>query len=382
MICLYEEMEKGQFWICRQYVGHTADISALAGYSNGIVSGSVNGEIILWVIESANHQGRSRLPGGIAVDCMVCLDSHLFIGDADGFVHIFLMPKLAPLQSILGHGLVVRHSLSAMGLDEFNSILYTGDTFGYVKQWRIDRSNGIALEETKIGRFHGEEITSIVVVNNGAFIATVGADRCLRLWKSQSFEYVAVFTVNSHWNIDDMSTYDMKPPYDLEYEHFGLQKTEIPQIKSMITGSLPDLLFSSRQLLEERPRSVLVDRGSDEPEEPAGTMELSEMRKVLDEFMADASHGQTADSDIFKEMKERDTLREPIPRPRLLQMSTRPQDLIENLTDIYRTEQGVERTVVVPTSTKRVLVIPMAAIQRQKLTNSPVRRAIAGSGAD
>jgi WD40 repeat protein len=125
MICLYQEMEKGQFWMHRQYVGHTADISALAGYANGIVSGSVNREIFLWALESANHQSRSVLPGGIAIDCMACLDSHRFIGDADGFLHIFLIPKLAPLQRILGHGLVVRHSLPAIGLDEFNSVLYT-----------------------------------------------------------------------------------------------------------------------------------------------------------------------------------------------------------------------------------------------------------------
>jgi WD40 repeat protein len=159
---------------------------------------------------------------------MACWDSYLFIGNAEGFVHIFLIPKLAPLQSILGHGLAIRHSLSAIGLDEFNSVLYTGDTFGYVKQWKIDVSNGIELQEIKIRRFHGEEIKSIVVLNNGAFIATVGADRCLRLWKAQSFEHVGVFTADSHWDINDNSTYDPKPPYDVEYEHFGLQKTEMP----------------------------------------------------------------------------------------------------------------------------------------------------------
>jgi hypothetical protein len=56
--------------------------------------------------------------------------------------------------------------------------------------------------------------------------------------------------VNNHWNIDDMSAYDMKSPYDREYERFDMQKTETPQINSLVTGSLPDLLLSSRQPLE------------------------------------------------------------------------------------------------------------------------------------
>jgi hypothetical protein len=150
----------------------------------------------------------------------------------------------------------------------------------------------------------------------------------------------------------------------------------------MTARSFSDLLLSSRQPLEERPPSVFVDSGSEEDDEPTAALELSEMRKVLNDFMADASRARTTDSDILKQMNEREPLRGPIPRPPPLQMSTRPQDLIEGLKDIYQKEQGVDRPAVAPPSTKRVLVIPMAAKQRQKLTYSPGSRARTGSRVD
>jgi len=194
-IAVFTEVEPGCFELYRTFKGHTGDISALVGYPTGLASGSVNGEICSWSLDSSAPVAVVRLATTDCVECMAHQNSCVFVGDSSGSLHVFQLPKLQALASLKAHCLTAKHALSTLGLDPDNGTLYTADTLGYVRRWGIEYSPAFALTPGEMERCHADEITGLVVVDGGRYLVTSGVDMIVRL--CEAFGLVGLFSTES-----------------------------------------------------------------------------------------------------------------------------------------------------------------------------------------
>lgn len=342
MITLFAEVEKGSYILYRQFKGHTNDISSIVGFSGGLISGSTNGEILLWILDTNMPQASYSLDEMSAVECMIVVDNYLLVGDSIGFLHVFSLPKLQCLVSQKAHQIIVNYSLTSMDANE--EYLYTADTFGYVKKWKMsyDQMLQFELEEIDIFRCHNDDIMSINLVMGGKFIVTCGIDMCVRIFEAENFEYVGLFNEESKpWNLEKKETWISKPPAVVELKHFNTKLSELSNTASNLMRSFNSSIASFRnlninlknsrqefQLETIQPQQEVITEDEEEQ-----TFNLTEAQQVVDYLLE-----RPKPVPIF-EVKEK--VKEPqivIP-PRRLQLASRPVDLIERFDIIYSSDK-------------------------------------------
>ncbi|OHT10832.1 EF hand family protein [Tritrichomonas foetus] len=226
-IMLFSEVEKGNFELYRTYNGHKNDITDIVAFNNGLVSGDVAGQIFEWILDTNTPQGMYKINS--SVECLLASGNYLFIGDGEGKLHVLTLPKLLPILSVSAHDLSKPYILSSIVIDEENHFLYTADTFGYVRKWKLTLDI-FSITPLVIKRCSIVEITSLLLLEDGQFLATCGTDKIIRMWGTENFEYYGFFHDDSKWTLGDETTV-LPEPYELEKTHFE-KPTVIPNGKS------------------------------------------------------------------------------------------------------------------------------------------------------
>lgn len=253
-IWLYIEL--GQVWeLLRSYTGHTHDISEAIGFNGGVVSGTVNGEILCWSFDTNVPVAACALKPATGVEVMRTIDNTLLIGDSTGNLHIMTLPRLEFVKTLHAHEITARHSLTTITIDHENEFLFTGDTLGYVKKWKIKKiGDTIGLEGVDIHRCHRDEITAIVLVKENKVLVTCGTDKCVRLYDASDFTYIGFFSDETKWNYEDKTTWVNEAPFLTDERHFKKGALIFGQSNNSVIGfgdlSSDDLHSKSSQSLK------------------------------------------------------------------------------------------------------------------------------------
>jgi WD40 repeat protein len=347
ILTIYAESRKGEFDLYRSFVAHKADISAAVGHARGFVSAGINGQVISWVDDTLSPQGIAQLPpvGDTArsVESLVTVGPFVFAGDSLGGIHVFGLPRLGAIASLSAHCIVTRHAISALAADENSGLLFSGDTLGYVKKWRISVQPKFSFEPVTIVRCHQDEISALVLVNQGRFLVTCSSDRCVRLWQTEGMRYVGFFGSDKRWDIDNEATWSTEIVCEPDPIHFTVpqaasapQRSQRPSVKAR-RADPADIYFS--------------DQADEEP------FNLQEARHVIEEYTQ-------LWPGVMKPLPQPEDLRPRAPIPQRtagLQETIRPSELIDEL-DTLMTRP---HKVVDPASLNRLTALKNSLV-RQK----------------
>ena len=359
-IALYVENGTENFDLYRKYLGHTADITALTSFAYGFVSGSANGEIFSWALDTSTPQAKCELPNGGAIECLCSTGKYIYCGDSYGNILTFSIPKLSLLACENAHKTCVSSSLSC--IVACKKYLFTADTLGYVKQWELDPSSH-QIKGLQIQKCAREEITNLDVCRNGEFFVTTALDMCARLWHSGDLKYVGIFNNLCKWNTEDPSTWSKREPFLKDAKHFHSPKqTALSRFQQAEKSSLE--LFNNLRVksqvslkkLKQQPSvktipQTLAEEPKNKAEEP---FDIEKIGKTINEYV----NTYTFDTEQTIATTERATTGlsvRPIQNPAELQLSSRPPDLIMKFDRLMKpkTAQAVSRDIK-----KRVLKIP------------------------
>jgi WD40 repeat protein len=220
-VWLFAEADPGEFMLYREYRGHTGDICSLALHGNGLVSGTVNGEVFGWALDTRTPQASFRIPHGCPVECLHTRDHMLFVGTGDGNLYVLLIPKLTVVRTIPGcQGISVPHSLSTIASDEIGHFLYTADTLGYVKKWKISTTHLGQLDPVGLTRIANDEITQILIIREGRFLIVAGTDMNVRIWHAETFQLVGALYEGREFSLSEPETWVSDNPFEPHPDHF------------------------------------------------------------------------------------------------------------------------------------------------------------------
>ncbi|KAK8893405.1 hypothetical protein M9Y10_021825 [Tritrichomonas musculus] len=375
-LCIYQESEFETFDLVRKYTGHVSDISAVSAFSQGLISGSVSGELFEWSVDTTFPVASIQLEPAATVEAIECYGNFAIIGDSNGILTVVSLPKLKVVQSLEAHKIIVQHSITAIAASVDDEVIFTADTLGYVKRWNCKVSDtdqtALILSESFIERCHNSEIRSLVLCYNNEFLATCGADQCVRLWKKDTFEYVGFFSESSKWNLHDPETWIKKPPFEKEEVHF-YRKSENDKLReSLLINNDSNENFELKGVYTKTNRTEFdmnnennnnnsVTDSADQKNEQSDLFNPEMIRKALDEYTDETDSAiRKKQDDIMEAIRANDHAIEPLKKPKLLQMSQRPNELIRNITKILN-KNNPSRTAAAP-----VLKIPMIPPKRSK----------------
>ena len=371
VIYYYIEVEKGIFELQRVFEGHTNDISCLAISKDGIVSGTFSGELISWNIALNKISGKVEVS---SIENLIIIDNFAVIGDSTGFVHVFALPTLEHRDSFFAQDLTVATSISALFYDEKTNFLFTGDSFGYVKQWKVTNDNdNLKFDKVGFWRLHRDEITSISTTDNG-FVITCGIDNCVRLW-SPEFDFVGLYTDESKWNIDDKETWVIEKPFDVDPKHFQRKQT----MKSRIFSSIRS--FSKLPMINKIESQLKLQNNEANNEETKQEqiheilMDPVQALKVLDNFY----HSDTNLPPLSPIQSLEPELKPPIKGPPDLEIFSRERELTEKILNIQK-QSDIDRSHFIKTEPPKPVkqtLIPKKTVKLPiPLRISPLKRKI------
>ena len=242
-ISLYIENEEEMFDLYKTYEGHTADITALTSFSYGFVSGSANGELISWILDTSKPHSTAKLPNGGTVECLASTQKFIYCADQFGTLLVYSVPKLNLLTQIAAHELIVTHSITAIAIRE--NKMFTADSLGYVREWQIDPDSP-TMTPIAMQRCGREEILSIDICHDGKFIVTTSLDMCARLWRTGDLLYVGLFNNTNKWDINDSSTWEPDQPFLKEDKHF--HPPAVKSSRKSINSPGLDQIINSKKL--------------------------------------------------------------------------------------------------------------------------------------
>lgn len=372
VLCIYQENELGSFDLVRKYIGHNSDISAVASFSQGLLSGSVSGELFEWSPETNFPVASIKLKPAATVETIACYKNFAIVGDSNGFLTVISLPKLKVVEYLNAHKIIVQHSITSIVSCPDDGMIFTADTFGYVKRWNCqipEKDHTVmSLKESAIERCHDSEIRSIVLCYNNEFLATCGADQCVRIWKKDTFEYVGFFSESNSWNLNNKETWIGKSPFEIDEEHFVKKKNIENQSRESDNLMLMKESSDSTENFEFKPASrhasanVANNGNLDQKMDEQESFNPDKFRKAIDEYTDETSYViLKRQEDILKSLRTNDRKKEKINKPKLLQMSQRPSELISSITKILNKNNPEQHTSHAP-----VLKIPMVPANRSK----------------
>lgn len=378
-LCIYQESELETFDLVRKYIGHQSDISAVASFSQGLISGSVSGELFEWSPETNFPVASTKLTTSATVETIACYHNFAIVGDSNGFLSVISLPKLIILSTINAHKIIVQHSITVICTSVDDGMIFTADTLGYVKRWNCDNSksdpNNLILTESAIERCHSSEIRSLVLCYNNEFLASCGADQCVRIWKKDTFEYVGFFSDVSNWNLNDKKTWIGKSPFEIDEYHFEKKKTDEDQIELTLKSDNDSNENFDFPPVSRRRSTSYADQshndnnknnggsGSNIDQEDQDQFDTEKIRKAIDEYTDEATNYgiKKRHESIMESIRASERVKEPAKKPKLFQMSQRPNELIGTITKILNKNNPDSHT-----STAPVLKIPMVPAKRSK----------------
>lgn len=360
-ILLFIETDPCEYELYRSFNGHKSDITSIAQSIVGLVSGDASGAVISWAINTSSPQAIGYIASGAMVECIECANYQVFVGDSNGAISIFALPKMNLITTFDAHGITRPYSLSSIVADENNDALYSADNYGYVKKYQLSN-----LENGQIYRCHQDDIISLTLVNGGKHIATCGVDKTVRIWDTDTFGYYGFLNEEgNHWSLidgdieGDIVKYHGKlaRPFEIDDQHFvqvfrpplKMNSTDL-LIKKMRRQSIMKMskvvLASNRDINVKITPENIIPEVINEPEEEEFT--LKKFTETIDEFMQDMNQKNSkrildkAKSEFLsKSITETSTVTQP---DRQLQTTTRPTELIHQIQNLcsksYRGETG------------------------------------------
>lgn len=379
-VFLYIEVEKGSFELTRRFTGHSDDISCLAMFKNGIISGTFSGELVSFHAVLNKIMAKRTIESGIESVCII-EDEFVIVGDSDGYISMFTLPNLVPVDSFFCQDLAVPVAITAITYDPKTKFLYTADSLGYFKKWMvvIESEEKIRLEKETFGRLHRDEVSSLLIIDNG-FIATCGIDNCVRLW-SPEFDFVGTLVDDSHWDLNDRSTWVVDKPFETEAKHM---KKIRANMSMRFTPFQPD---PNMQQQAEIP-SFTPLKDSNSPENTSTEhIESEEKEKTLDAFEAIKQMEEFINMERYhpKAHLNKDMENPPPPPPKKLPELSPLSRERELTSQIRQLQQGVASSMSYSMKERKVIMIPTVPSELNfkrsvkmpiPLSYSPLRRKI------
>jgi WD40 repeat protein len=232
-VTLYTEVIPGEFSVFRKFKDHTSDVTCIAGFREGVVSGTAGGEIMTWKLDTSVHQCEAAIPDGLGAECVVCIDNYAIFGDEGGHIHVFSLPTVQLLSSVEAHGITKEHSITAIAVSATK--MFTGDSLGYLRKWRVE--DRMTLIPGPLFRGHLAAIRSVVLTPDGNFLVSGGSDMNVRLFFAETCEYIGLFHQCNSWTLEDPTTWAGLPPADVDMSHFTEAKMPVEMIRTIPLGS-------------------------------------------------------------------------------------------------------------------------------------------------
>lgn len=341
----------------------------------GLVSGDASGYVISWAINTSSPQAIGQIETNCSVDCIACANNNVIVGDSKGHITVFTLTKLTLVASFDAHGITKPYSITSIVADLNNDSLYSADTLGYVKKFKLSEiESGCGT----IYRCHDNDITSLTVINGGRHIATCGVDKTVRIWDTEEFGYYGFLNDEdgSHWSLSEGEIGEgenvkfigkMARPFEIDKTHF----TPKPKPPRPLVSSREQMMKSMRRMSIMKMSkmksmttvvnaSLLSDSGviaNDDQnqlkkytyeEEKDDSFDFQQFTETIDEFMNQDLNIKHANrlSEIEKSDYQIPSNNSPLlaKSDRQLQTTTRPTELINQFQNLcsksYRGETG------------------------------------------
>lgn len=254
VVTVYREIEPSEFELLNHFVGHKGEITcAVLDHRGWIITSSDKGEIIEWPIDMAAKARRFQLIDDTPIEFMSIIDHFLFVADSDGCINVFRLPGLEDIFYTKAHTETVPYSLSAICSSEKTLRTVTGDSLGYIRQWIIS-TNPFKCEAGPLIRAHNGEVTHLQMIGpSGQFFASAGEDMAVRIWATESMNYVGTFDNEMTWDLKDAETWGKVSPIEIEPIHFASRDSSRrllsdPSVKSFTSVKSSNGLLSQRSL--------------------------------------------------------------------------------------------------------------------------------------
>jgi WD40 repeat protein len=277
----------------------------------------------------------------------------LFAGGGDGTLYVFSLPKLVLIHSFAAHAVLVPHALSAMASDDAHSFLFTADTLGYVKKWKVRLEHLCYLEGIGIWRCAHDEITTIIPIRDGRFLVLAGVDMDVRLWDAETFQCVGMLYEEHVWNLSDNQTWLGESPFEVGPNHFS-DRTALKHSLSRMSGmGIKLAAIDTTTLLVSEAYPLESNR-----EEPAPhPFSFDEATKVIQDMMDTLGKPQEMPSALVPESL---SSQPPVQHPEL-QGTIRPMELVAKIQAMWNRPRTTEAT----THGKRPLRMPIVTPKSQ-----------------
>ena len=368
IINLYLEVSNGMFEPYREFIGHKGDISAIDSFSNGICTGSVKGELISWSVDSNAPYASINFDSSVAVECLTSFNNFLFVGDSMGILRIYQLPDLIEIDALLGQSIYQKHSLTSLIVDKINLFLYSSDTLGYVKKWKINLIDNESIEiiPIEIYRCHYDEILSLLLVLNNNYILTISVDNCIKLFHTENFLYVGFFNDESNWLLKDQSTWKIKRNIENDPQHF-VRPLKLNKTKSQI-----GLVKSLRNLPIFKPENEEINKQNNNKEIPIKEIESNqrvnylELGKAIEEFYSSSLSEKPLSLQNDLEEKDNNHISNYINYPKL-EISTIPNDFFNNYQKLNNLENFNKDNNKINFEKKHKLKLPIILTPKKKI---------------
>ncbi|EAY08585.1 hypothetical protein TVAG_191080 [Trichomonas vaginalis G3] len=370
VLSLYIQTGPESLDLFRSYLGHKSDISSVVSFNYGFISGDANGEIFTWTLDTSKYLAKAKLPNGAQVECLYSTTKYVFVGDNLGFIHVYSVPKLSYVLGRSAHDTVVKSSIT--DIKSFGKLMYTADTLGYVREWIINEEGQFEMIPGKIERCARDEIRQIEIVSQGKFIITIALDMCALLWRSGDFEYVGLFDGNHFWNLQDEKTWKKDKPFLPDEKHFAREKTstllgEKRSSRNSVAMSLRSARLSnnSNHMILSSQKQVSVfdqnnfiketaEEGIKPPAKTSQTKHEERPKTVVDpelfgKTLTEYFNGNDGHDEIVEISKNYMPEMAPnnrnnfFEKPRELQMTSRPNDLVMRVTTLMKPSTAFSR---------------------------------------
>ncbi|KAH3841539.1 hypothetical protein DPMN_115005 [Dreissena polymorpha] len=227
--------------------GHTEDILSVAQCPpNMLATASYDGQIIVWNMVSGHIFANLKAPkpseyedqsldGDLSINKLVFLATRAHNKDSGSLVasgprahihfwNVFQGGKLlAQFPGSNSKGVMV----SVLEVNEKNTILFSGDSLGFVYLWDIEgyAAYGIEKDPPEVivtWRGHVKSVTAISLVEAHKLLITSSVDCTVRMWNMEG-HYVGTFGQPDPWDIYNMGTWQHPMvPYDVLIDPMSL----------------------------------------------------------------------------------------------------------------------------------------------------------------
>ncbi|XP_052794800.1 WD repeat-containing protein on Y chromosome-like [Mya arenaria] len=227
--------------------GHKEDILSVAQCPpNLLATASYDGKIIVWNMVSGHIFANLMAPkpsdyvdqsldGDLSINKLCFMATRAYNKDAGSLIssgprahiHIWNVFQGGTLMAQFAGSNSKGAMVSVMEVNKANTVLFTGDSLGFVYLWDIDGYAATHVESeppevTMTWRGHVKSVTAISLVEEHKLLITASVDCTVRLWNMDG-HYVGTFGQPDPWDIYNQGTWQHPMvPYDVLIDPMSL----------------------------------------------------------------------------------------------------------------------------------------------------------------